>query len=408
MAAAKQKKKRQFDFVWEGVNSKRVKTGGDIEAASIAEARSLLRKQGIRVKKVKRKPKPLFSGTKPVKMTDISFASRQMATMIGAGIPVAQTLKAIGKGHESGGMEKLMLALSNEVESGTSLSVALSKHPKYFDRLYTSMVEAGEESGKLDTLLDRVATYKEKMEAIKSKIKSAMMYPMIVLSIAAIVIVLLLLFVIPQFEDLFKNFGADLPTLTRAVVDASRWLQDKWYIFFGAVAVVVTVFIFFYRRSHKFRFFLDRVFLKFPIFGIILKKSAYARFSRTLSIIFGAGVPLVDGRDTVASSTGNRVFENKVMEIKSEISTGRSLANSMSTSNVFPNLMVQMVSSGEESGELETMLDKIADFYEREVDDAVDALASLIEPLMISVLGIIIGTMVLAMYMPIFKMAAVF
>ncbi|MGH1541797.1 MAG: type II secretion system F family protein [Arenicella sp.] len=408
MAAAKQKKKRQFDFVWEGVNSKRVKTGGDIEAASIAEARSLLRKQGIRVKKVKRKPKPLFSGTKAVKMTDISFASRQMATMIGAGIPVAQTLKAIGKGHESGGMEKLMLSLSGDVESGTSLSVALSKHPKYFDRLYTSMVEAGEESGKLDTLLDRVATYKEKMEAIKSKIKSAMMYPMIVLSIAAIVIVLLLLFVIPQFEDLFKNFGADLPTLTRAVVDASRWLQDKWYIFFGAVAVVVTVFIFFYRRSHKFRFFLDRVFLKFPIFGIILKKSAYARFSRTLSIIFGAGVPLVDGMDTVASSTGNRVFENKVMEIKSEISTGRSLANSMSTSNVFPNLMVQMVSSGEESGELETMLDKIADFYEREVDDAVDALASLIEPLMISVLGIIIGTMVLAMYMPIFKMAAVF
>ena len=270
------------------------------------------------------------------------------------------------------------------------------------------MVAAGEESGKLDTLLDRVATYKEKMEVIKSKVKSAMMYPMIVLAIAVVVIILLLLFVIPQFESLFQSFGADLPTLTRLIVDASKWMQDKWYIGLGAIILCVIIFMFFYRRSHKFRFFLDKLFLRMPVFGVILKKSAYARFSRTLSIIFGAGVPLVDGMDTVASSTGNRVFENAVMEIKNEVSTGRGLASSMQTAKLFPNMMIQMVSSGEESGELETMLDKVADFYEREVDDAVEALASLIEPLMIVVLGVIIGTMVLAMYMPIFKLASVF
>lgn len=402
------KKPRQFDFAWEGVNAKRIKTGGEIEAKSISEARALLRKQGIRVKKLKRKPKPLFSRGKPVKPADISFASRQMATMIGAGIPVAQTLKAIGKGHESANMEKLMLSLSNDVESGTALSVALGKHKKHFDRLYTSMVSAGEESGKLDTLLDRVATYKEKMEIIKSKVKSAMMYPMIVLAIAVVVIILLLLFVIPQFEALFQSFGADLPTLTRMIVDASTWLKTKWWLFFLTMAALVVIFMFFYKRSHKFRFFLDKLFLRMPVFGVILKKSAYARFSRTLAIIFGAGVPLVDGMDTVASATGNRVFENAVMSIKSEVSTGRGLASSMQTSKMFPNMMVQMVSSGEESGELETMLDKVADFYEREVDDAVEALASLIEPLMIVILGVIIGTMVLAMYMPIFKMAAVF
>lgn len=405
---AKAKKQKEFDFVWEGVNSKRQKTGGEIEATSLAQARSQLRKQGIRVKKVKKKPKPLFSRGKSVKAADISFASRQMATMIGAGIPIAQTLKAIGKGHENGGMEKLMLSLSSDVESGTALSSALTKHPKHFDRLYTSMVEAGEESGKLDTLLDRVATYKEKMEILKSKVKSALMYPLIVLAISVIVIILLLLFVIPQFEALFQGFGADLPTLTRMIVDASKWIQEKWWIFFLGVFLVVAIFMFFYRRSHKFRFFLDKVLLRSPVIGMITRKSAYARFSRTLAIIFGAGVPLVDGMDTVAASTGNRVYEKAVLDVKTEVATGRGLGSSLASTKKFPNMMLQMISSGEESGELETMLNKTADFYEREVDDAVDALSSLIEPLMIVVLGVIIGTMVLAMYLPIFKMASVF
>ncbi len=402
------KQAKVVEFVWEGVNQKRVSSGGEIEAPSLAQARALLRQRGLRVTKIKRKPKPLFSNTKPVKTADISFASRQMATMIGAGIPIAQTLRAIGKGHENGTMEKLMLDLGREVESGTALSVALSKHPQYFNRLFTSLVEAGEESGKLDTMLDRVATYNEKLEAIKSKVKSAMMYPIIVLVVSAVVTLLLLLFVIPQFEALFQGVGADLPTLTRTIVDMSRWVQANWYIGLGFIILAIVAFVYSYKRSKKLQFFMDRMLIKLPAIGQILKKSALARFSRTLAIIFGAGVPLVDGMRTVGAATGNRVYQNAVMDVKNDIATGRSLENSMANTKVFPNMMLQMVSSGEESGELEVMLDKVADFYEREVDDAVDALSSIIEPVMIVFLGGIIGTMVLAMYMPIFKMASVF
>lgn len=406
MAAKKQAK--VFEFVWEGVNQKRVSTGGEIEAPSLSQAKALLRQRGLRVTKLKKKPKPLFSNMKPIKPVDISFASRQMATMIGAGIPIAQTLRAIGKGHESASMEKLMLELGREVESGSALSLALSKHPIYFNRLFTSLVEAGEESGKLDTMLERVATYNEKLEALKSKVKSAMTYPAIVVFISALVTLLLLLFVIPQFEDLFKSFGADLPALTRTIVDMSRWVQAYWYIVIFVIVGAVVGFRFAYKRSDKLQFFMDRVALRAPVFGVIMKKSALARFARTLSIIFGSGVPLVEGMSTVGASTGNRVFQLAVENVKNDISTGRSLEASMTSTKVFPNMMLQMVSSGEESGELETMLDKVAEFYEREVDDAVDAMSSLIEPIMISFLGIIIGTMVLAMYLPIFKMASVF
>ncbi len=405
---AQKKQSKVVEFVWEGVNQKRVATGGEIEAPTLSQARALLRQRGLRVTKIKRKPKPLFSSSKTIKTVDISFASRQLATMIGAGIPVAQTLRAIGKGHENGSMEKLMLDLSKDVESGTSLSQALSKHPVYFNRLFTSLTEAGEESGKLDTMLDRVATYNEKIEAIKSKVKSAMMYPTIVLLIALIVTVLLLLFVIPSFEELFQGIGADLPTLTRVIVDASRWMQDKWYIALGVIIASVTGFVALYKRSEKVQFALDRVILRAPVMGVITRKSSLARFSRTLAIIFSAGVPMVDGMDTVGAATGNRVFQKAVDDVKSDISTGRSLESSMASTGVFPNMMLQMVASGEESGELEVMLNKVADFYEREVDDAVEALSSLIEPIMIVMLGGIIGTMVLAMYMPIFKMASVF
>ncbi len=403
-----QKNQKVVEFVWEGVNQKRVGASGEIEAPTLAQARALLRQRGLRITKIKRKPKPLFSKTKTIKPVDVSFASRQMATMIGAGIPIAQTLRAIGRGHENGAMEKLMLDLSREVESGTSLSVSLSKHPQHFNRLFTSLVEAGEESGKLDTMLDRVATYNEKVEAIKSKVRSAMMYPAIVLFISILVTILLLLFVIPQFETLFQGVGADLPTLTRIIVDMSRWMQDKWYIFLGVVIAAIVGFMYAYRRSARLQYFMDRVFLKLPALGPIFKKSALARFSRTLAIIFGAGVPLVDGMKTVGASTGNRVYQNATAQVKADIATGRSLENSMANTKVFPNMMLQMVSSGEESGELEVMLDKVADFYEREVDDAVEALSSIIEPIMIVFLGTIIGTMVLAMYMPIFKMASVF
>ena len=406
MAAKKQA--RAVEFVWEGMNQKRAVSSGEIEAPSLAQAKAMLRQRGLRVTKLKRKPKPLFSTAKPIKPVDISFASRQMATMIGAGIPIAQTLRGIGKGHENASMEKLMLDLGREVETGTTLSTALGKHPVHFNRLFTSLVEAGEESGKLDTMLDRVATYNEKLEAIKSKVKSAMMYPIIVLALASIVTVVLLLFVIPQFEALFQGVGADLPTLTRKIVDMSRWMQSNWWKALGILIIVIVGFAYTYKRSKKLQFFMDRVYLKLPALGVIFKKSALARFSRTLSIIFEAGVPLVDGMNTVGASTGNKVYENAVAEVKADISTGRTLASSMENTKVFPNMMLQMVTSGEESGELGQMLDKVADFYEREVDDAVDAMASIIEPVMIVILGTIIGTMVLAMYMPIFKMASVF
>jgi type IV pilus assembly protein PilC len=406
MAAAK--KSKTTEFAWAGVNQKRQEVKGDIEAPTLSQARALLRQRGIRVTKIKRKAKSIFSNTKPIKTVDISFASRQMATMIGAGIPVAQTLRAVGKGHESASMETLMLDLAREVESGSALSAALRKFPLHFNRLFTSLTEAGEESGKLDTMLDRVATYTEKLEAIKSKVKSALMYPIIVLVIAGIVSILLLLFVIPQFESLFTNFGADLPTLTRVIVDMSEATQKYWYIYLGITIAVVVSFSAAYKRSEKMQFGLDRLLIRFPLIGIILRKSALARFSRTLSITFGAGVPLVDGMDTVGAATGNRVYQQAVQDVKNDVSTGRGLENSMAATGMFPNMMLQMVASGEESGELEIMLDKVADFYEREVDDAVDGLASIIEPFMIVLLGTIIGTMVIAMYLPIFKMASVF
>ncbi len=406
MATAKQAKLSEFS--WTGVNQKRDSVGGELEAPSLAQAKAILRQRGVRVTKIRRKSKPLFTNNKPIKTVDISFASRQMATMIGAGIPIAQTLRAIGKGHENGSMEKLMLNLSKEVESGASLSQTLKKHPVHFNRLFTSLTEAGEESGKLDTMLDRVATYTEKLEAIKSKVKSAMMYPIIVLFVSVLVTILLLLFVIPQFESLFQGVGADLPTLTRKIVDMSEFMQEHWWKVFLVVGIAVTVFIMSYNRSKKMQFAMDRILIRLPLFGVILRKSALARFSRTLSIIFGAGVPLVDGMDTVGAATGNRVYEKAVKDVKADVTTGQGLESSMARTGMFPNMMLQMVSSGEESGELEIMLDKVADFYEREVDDAVDALSSIIEPLMIVILGGIIGTMVLAMYLPIFKLAAVF
>lgn len=406
MATAKKSKTTEFE--WVGVNQTRQEVKGEIEAPTLSQARAMLRQRGVRITKIKRRTKSIFSFAKPIKTVDISFASRQMATMIGAGIPIAQTLRAVGKGHESDSMEKLMLDLAREVESGSALSVALGKYPLHFNRLFTSLTEAGEESGKLDTMLDRVATYTEKLEAVKSKVKSAMMYPIIVLVIASLVTVLLLLFVIPQFESLFSDFGADLPTLTRVIVNMSESMQKHWWKYFLVTGGVIYAFVEFYKRSEKMKFAMDRLLIRMPLFGVILRKSALARFSRTLSITFGAGVPLVDGMDTVGAATGNRVYQKAVMDVKNDVSTGRGLENSMNATGMFPNMMLQMVASGEESGELEIMLDKVADFYEREVDDAVDALASIIEPLMIVLLGTIIGTMVIAMYLPIFKLASVF
>lgn len=395
-------------FVWEGKDSKGRELKGENEGPNAAYVKSLLRRQGIRPSKVKRKPKPLFQMKKSVKAKDISFATRQLSTMIGAGIPVAQSLEAVARGHDNPSMQELMNSIRQDVESGTSLSQSMRRFPLHFDRLYTSLVAAGEESGTLDILLEKVATYKEKIEAIKGKIKSALLYPAAVLIVAIVVIAILLIFVIPQFESLFQGFGADLPTLTRVVVDLSRWFQEWWWAFFAALIGLVVGAVAAYRRSPRLQFLMDRVALKMPLFGPLIQKAVIARFSRTLSTMFGAGVPLVDALESVAEGTGNRVYRNAVLEVRNEISTGRSLEVSMAQTGMFPTMVLQMISSGEESGELELMLMKVAEFFEQQVDDAVAALSSLIEPIMIVMLGAIVGTMVVAMYLPIFKMAAVF
>ncbi|MBS1270303.1 MAG: Type II secretion system protein F [Gammaproteobacteria bacterium] len=394
-------------FAWEGKDNKGRDIKGENEAPSAAYVKSMLRRQGIRPSKVRKKPKPLFQFKKPVKTKDITLATRQLATMIGAGIPVAQSLEGIARGHENPSTQELLTSIRQEVESGTSLSQSLKRYPVQFDHLYTSLVAAGEESGTLDTLLEKVATYKEKIEAIKGKIKSALLYPAAVLLVAIVVIAILLIFVIPQFESLFQGFGGELPTLTRMVVDLSEWFQEWWWLFFLVlIGGVVGVFAA-YRRSPGLQYTVDRVALRLPMFGPLIQKSIVARYSRTLSTMFGAGVPLVDALESVSESTGNRVYRNSVLEVRNEVSTGRSLEAAMMQTGLFPSMVLQMIRSGEESGELELMLMKIAEFFEQEVDDAVAALSSLIEPVMIVFLGGIVGTMVVAMYLPIFKMAAV-
>lgn len=378
------------------------------EGPNAAYVRASLRRQGVKPTKLRKKRSGLFEFKKRVAARDITFVTRQLSTMFGAGIPVAQALDAIGRGHENPGMRDLLGAIRSEVESGTALSQALSRYPQYFDRLYVSLVAAGETSGTLDILLEKIAAYKEKIEALKSKIKSAMLYPAAVVLVAVIVVTLLLLFVIPQFEQLFQSVGGDLPTLTKTIVNLSRWFQQWWWLFFLILIGSIIAVIFIYKRSPKLQFALDRLLLRLPIFGVIVKKGTIARYARTLATMFGAGVPLVDALESVASASGNRVYHNAVLNIRNEVSTGRTLESSMAATGLFPSMVLQMVATGEESGELELMLTKVAEFYEREVDDAVAAMASLIEPLMIVVLGLIVGTMVVAMYLPIFKLASVF
>lgn len=399
---------RLTQYAWEGVDNRGRRTQGEIEAPSAAFVNATLRRQGIRPRKVRKKAKALFTFKKRIRTYDIAVATRQLATMIAAGIPIAQALSALAQGHDNASVQELLNSIRQEVEAGTNLSTTLAKYPVHFDRLYTSLVDAGEQSGTLDRLLEKIAVYMEKIEAIKSKIKAAMFYPLAIVVVAIIVVSLLLIFVIPQFESLFQNFGADLPTLTKSIVELSRWFQDNWWLFFLVLIGTVVGLMFFYKRSSKMQYTMDRVLLKLPVFGPVIRKSVIARYTRTLATMFGAGVPLVDSLDSVAGASGNRVYYNAIMDIKAEVSTGRPLEASMANTNLFPNMVLQMVSTGEESGELELMLDKVADFYEREVDDAVAALSSLIEPFMIVFLGGIVGTVVVAMYLPIFKMAAVF
>jgi len=406
--ASKKKAKTAQIYLWTGTNRSGKKVKGEMEGQSPAYVGATLRRQGIQPGKIRKKPKDILGRTKKITTKDVTVFTRQLATMIAAGIPIAQSIEIVANGHDNPSMKEQLTAIRLDVESGTSLAVALGKYPLYYDELFTNLVDAGEQSGTLENLLDKIATYKEKTEAIKSKIKSAMFYPAAIVVVAIVVTSILMIFVIPQFESLFKGFGADLPALTAAVVSVSYFFQDYWWLIFGLLIGGIILTVAAYKRSEKMQHTVDRLLLKLPVLGEILKKGTIARFSRTLATMFAAGVPLVDALSSVAGATGNRVYYDAVMKVRSEVSTGTHLEPAMSETGVFTNLVLQMVAIGEESGELDAMLNKVADFYEQEVDDAVEAMTSLLEPFIMVFLGGLIGTMVVAMYLPIFKMAAVF
>jgi type IV pilus assembly protein PilC len=398
--------KRDVPFSWSGMDKKGNRVSGKSLAPDEAALRADLRRQGIAVNRVKKQAQAFKSGGK-VNASDIAVFSRQLATMLAAGIPLVQAFEIVGNGNDKPAMQRLILDIKADVEGGTSLHEALGKHPLYFDDLYVNLVEAGEQAGALETLLDKIATYKEKTEALKKKVKKALFYPAAVMVVAVIVTVILLLFVIPQFEALFKGFGADLPAFTQMVINMSRWLQDYWFIAFGSIGAGAYAFVYFKKRSKAMREWLDRISLKAPVIGPILYKSAIARFARTLSTMFAAGVPLVEALESVAGATGNIVFENAVLKMRDEVSTGQRLQRAMENTGLFPNMVIQMIAVGEEAGALDTMSGKVATFYEAEVDNAVDAMSSLLEPLIMAVLGVLVGGLVIAMYLPIFKLGAV-
>ena len=398
--------KRDFPFRWEGRDKKGKRLKGRSLAPDEAALRADLRRQGIAPSKIRKQSNAMRKGGR-VNAMDIAVFSRQLATMLAAGIPLVQGFEIVGAGHEKPSMQKLILDIKSDIEAGTSLHEALAKHPLYFDDLYVNLVEAGEQAGALEGLLDKIASYKEKTEAIKKKVKKALFYPAAVLAVAIIVTIILLIFVIPQFEALFKGFGADLPAFTQMVINLSRFVQDKGFFILAVVIGLVWTFFYFKKRSKKMREFLDRMSLKMPVIGPILNKAAIARFSRTLSTMFAAGVPLVEALESVAGATGNIVYENAVMRMRDEVATGQRLQRAMETTELFPNMVVQMIAVGEESGSLDTMAGKVATFYEAEVDNAVDAMSSLLEPLIMVILGVLVGGLVIAMYLPIFKLGSV-
>ena len=398
---------KQSVFTWEGTDRKGKKIKGESRAANPSMVKADLRRQGISPLKVRKKSQLLSASKKKIVPKDIAVFTRQLATMMSAGVPLVQSFEIIGRGHENPAMQQLVLAIKNDVESGSTLANALSKHPLYFDELVCNLVAAGEQAGILETLLDKIAVYKEKSEALKSKIKKALFYPAAVVVVALIVTSILLIFVVPQFESLFAGFGADLPAFTKMVISLSEWMQAYWWAVFMGIGASIYGFSQARKRSPKFAHALDRLVLTIPIIGEILTKAIIARYARTLSTMFAAGVPLVEAMESVAGAAGNAVYAEGIMRMRDNVATGQQLQLSMTQTGLFPNMVVQMVAIGEESGSLDTMLGKVADFFEQEVDDAVDGLSSLLEPAIIVFVGIVVGTMVIAMYLPIFKMAAV-
>jgi len=395
-------------FTWEGKNKSGAVVKGELNGQNPSLVKAHLRKQGINPTKVRKKSGISLGGAgKKIKPMDIALFTRQMATMMKAGVPLLQSFDIISEGFDNPNMRKLVDEVKQEVAAGNSFAASLRKKPQYFDELYCNLVESGEQAGALENLLDRIATYKEKTEALKAKIKKAMNYPIAVVVVAIIVSAILLIKVVPQFEQVFANFGAELPAFTLMVIGISQFLQEWWFIFLLGIFAAAFSFREALKRSQKLRDSVDRSVLKLPIVGDILYKSAVARFARTLSTTFAAGVPLVDALDSVAGATGNVVFKNATNKVKADVSTGMQLNFSMRTTGTFPSMAVQMTAIGEESGSLDEMLDKVASFYEAEVDNMVDGLTSLMEPIIMSVLGVLVGGLIIAMYLPIFQLGAV-
>ena len=397
--------KRDVAFTWEGRDKKGTRIKGKSVAADEQSLRAELRRQGVAPSRIRKQRQTAHGGK--VNAADIAVFSRQLATMLAAGIPMVQAFEIVGAGSDKTAMRQLILDIKAEVEGGTSLHESLSKHPLYFDDLFVNLVEAGEQAGALETLLDKVATYKEKTEALKKKIKKALFYPAAVLAVALLVTTILLIFVIPQFQSLYKGFGADLPAFTLFVIGLSEFVQHKGIYLLVAGVGIVFGFIYFKKRSRAMREFLDRASLRLPVVGPILRKAAIARYARTLSTMFSAGVPLVEALESVAGATGNIVYETAVLRMRDEVATGQRLQRAMENTGLFPNMVNQMIAVGEESGSLDEMSAKVATFYEAEVDNAVDAMSSLLEPMIMVILGVLVGGLVIAMYLPIFKLASV-
>jgi type IV pilus assembly protein PilC len=394
-------------FVWQGTDKQGRKTRGELSSTSPALVKAQLRKQGIAAKTVKKKPKPLFGGgKKAIKPADIAIFTRQMATMLKAGVPLVQSFDIVAEGAGNPALQEMILEIKNDVSAGGGFAAACAKHPKYFDDLFCSLVDSGEQSGTLELMLDRVATYKEKTEALKAKIKKALTYPIAVIVVAVVVTAILLIKVVPQFATTFQSFGSDLPAFTKLVVSMSEWMQANWFFALAIVSGAVFAFQQARFRSKSFSDWVDARLLKIPVIGDIVFNSVIARFSRTLATTFGAGVPLVDALNSVAGAAGNAVYNKAIIQIRDDVTTGQTLYSSIRFTNLFPTMLLQMVSIGEESGSLDEMLDKVATHYEAAVDNAVDSLTALLEPMIMSVLGVLVGGLMVAMYLPIFMLGS--
>ena len=398
------KDSKLYNFVWEGRDRTGKVIKGEVKAGGEAVVTATLRRQGISVIKVKRQR---LGGGKKITDSDITFFTRQLATMMKAGVPLLQAFDIVGKGHHNPNVTRLLMDVKTDVETGNSLNQAFRKFPLYFDNLFCNLVGAGEQAGILDTLLDRLATYKEKTIGVKKKIKSALFYPVSILVVAFVITAVIMIFVIPAFKELFTSFGADLPAPTLIVMNMSDVFVKWWWAIFGGLGGGIYFFMYTWKRSRKLQKVMDRLFLRLPIFGSVIEKGVLARWARTLATMFAAGVPLVESLDSVGGASGNIVFEEATKKVRDEVSNGTGLTVSMQNTGVFPNMMLQMTAIGEESGSLDSMLSKVADFYEEEVDNAVKSLSSLMEPIIMAVLGVIIGGLVISMYLPIFKMGQV-